>query len=50
MLDRAIAEVLLWGLRGALALFVAYEYTSYIEQKFGAVTRALSSLGAMRGM
>ena len=50
MLERLFAELFLWGMRGALAWFVAYEYASYVEQKFTEVTRALGALGALGGM
>jgi hypothetical protein len=50
MLERLVAQLLLWGMRGALAWFVAYEYARFVEQKFTEVTGALSALGALGGM
>ncbi len=43
MLDRLIAEMLLWGMRGGLAWFIAHEYATFVDKKLAAVSRALSS-------
>lgn len=50
MLERFVATLLLWVMRGALAWFVAYEYARYVEQKFAEVTGALRALGTLGGM
>lgn len=50
MLDRVVAELLLWGMRGGLAWFVVYEYTSYVEVKLTEVSRALNALGGLGGL
>ena len=50
MLERVLAELMLWAMRGGLAWFVIYEYTSYVEQKFDEVTRALNAIGGLGGM
>lgn len=50
MLERVVAELLLWGMRGGLVWFVAYEYTSYVEAKLTEVVRALNGLSALGGM
>lgn len=44
MLDRLIALLMLWALRGALAWFIAYEYTATVGAKLESVTRALARL------
>ncbi|HEY6833183.1 MAG TPA: hypothetical protein VI251_11930 [Pseudolabrys sp.] len=44
MLNRLIAELTLWGVRGALAWFVAHEYTTVVTEKLNAVSRALGGL------
>ncbi|MCK9919047.1 hypothetical protein MXD81_58965 [Microbacteriaceae bacterium K1510] len=41
-LDRLIAVLMLWGIRGALAWFIAYEYTTTVREKLEVVTRALA--------
>lgn len=44
MLDRLLAILALWGLRGALAWFIAHQYTTIAVDKLGTVTRALGKL------
>ena len=46
MLDRIIATLLLWGLRGCLAWFVMHEATSVAVEKLDEVARALGTLQA----
>lgn len=41
-LDRLIALVMVWGMRTALAWFIAYEYTTTVSDKLETVTRALA--------
>jgi hypothetical protein len=48
MLDRIIATLLLWGLRGCLAWFVMHEATSVAVEKLDEVARALGTLQAGR--
>ncbi len=43
-LDRLIAIVMLWGLRGGLAWFIAHEYTTIVTEKLTAVSRALGKI------
>jgi len=47
MIDRVIAELMLWGLRGALAWFVAHEAGLFAAEKLNEVARALSQMGRM---
>ena len=49
MLERFIAELLLWGMRAGIAWLVLYESTSYVEHKLTQVTRALGTLGGLGG-
>ena len=44
ILDRLIAMLMLWAIRGALAWFIAYEYTTTVREKLDVVARALSKL------
>lgn len=44
MLDRLMASLTLWGLRGGLAWFVTHEYVTAISDKLNSVTRALNGL------
>ena len=44
MLDRLIAELLLWGMRGGLAWFVAHEYAVVVNEKLTEVVRALGGM------
>ena len=44
MLDRLLATVLLWGLRGCLAWFVMHEYTGVVADKLNEVSRALGGI------
>lgn len=44
MLDRMVAMLTLWGLRGGLAWFIAHEYTTIVSDKLDAVSRALGKL------
>ncbi len=44
MLDRIIAELLLWGLRGGLAWLVAHEVGIVITEKLSEVSRALGHM------
>lgn len=44
MLDRLIATLLLWSLRGCLAWFVMQESTSVVTEKLNEVSRALSGI------
>ena len=46
MLDRLVATLLLWGLRGSLAWFVMHEYTMVLTEKLDEVSRALTRLSA----
>lgn len=41
-LDRLIAVLMLWGLRGGLAWFIAHEYTTAVSGKLNAVAGALA--------
>lgn len=50
MLERVIAELLVWGIRGGVAWLVVYEYTTYVEDKLTQVMRSLGSLSALGGM
>lgn len=43
-LHRLIAILMLRGMRGGLAWFVAHEYTTMVGEKLEAVTRALAKL------
>jgi hypothetical protein len=44
VLERLMAELLLWGVRGGLAWFVAHEYAAAVNAKLLAVTRALTGI------
>lgn len=44
MLDRLIATLALWGLRGGLAWFVAHEYVTVVSDKLNSIARALGGL------
>ena len=46
MIDRLIAALLLWGLRGCLAWFVMHEASGVVTEKLDQVSRALSTLQA----
>lgn len=41
MLDRVIAELMLWGIRGGLAWLVAHEAGQIAAEKLSEVARAL---------
>ncbi|MGE0564618.1 MAG: hypothetical protein AB7O50_08905 [Pseudolabrys sp.] len=40
MVDRLMALLLLWGMRGGLAWFVADQYAQFVNEKFAVVSRA----------
>jgi hypothetical protein len=40
MLNRLVAELTLWGVRGGLAWFIAHEYTTFVSEKLNQVSRA----------
>ncbi len=44
MLNRIIAELMLWGIRGGLAWFVAHETGVFAAEKLNEVARALGKL------
>jgi hypothetical protein len=44
MLARAIAMVLLWGIRLSLVWLVAHEYLEFVDEKLTAISRALSAI------
>lgn len=44
MLDRLISMLLLWGMEGCFACYVAQEYTAAINDKLGSALRALNGL------
>jgi hypothetical protein len=44
MLDRLLASLTLWSLRGGLAWFVAQEYVTVVTDKLNSVSRALGGL------
>lgn len=44
MVAQLVEMTLVWGLRGSLAWYVTQEYVFAIDQKFGAVLRALDGL------
>ena len=44
MLNRLVAVLMLWGLRGGLAWFVMHEYTTVLTDKLNEVSRALSGM------
>jgi hypothetical protein len=44
LLDRALAELLLWTFRGGLAWFVAHEYAAAVTGKLTEVFRALGRI------
>lgn len=44
MLNRLVAVLMLWGLRGGLAWFVMHEYTAVLTDKLNEVSRALSGI------
>jgi len=44
MLARAIAMVLLWGMRFSLVWLVAHEYLAFVDEKLTAISRALSAI------
>ena len=44
MLDRLISMLLLWGMEGCFAWYVAHEYALFVNQKLTLVSRALSGL------
>ena len=44
MLDRVIAELMLWGIRGGLAWLVAHEAGIMAADKLNEVARALGSM------
>ena len=41
MVDRLLALLLLWSMRGGLAWFVTDQYVKFVNDKFAAVSRAL---------
>jgi hypothetical protein len=41
MLNRLVATFTLWTVRGALAWFIAHEYTTVVTEKLTEVSRAL---------
>lgn len=43
MLDRVIAELMFWGIRGGVAWFVAHETGVVAAEKLNEVARALSA-------
>ena len=44
MLDRVIAELMLWGVRGGLAWLVAHETGLIVAEKLNEVARALGRM------
>ena len=44
MLDRVIAEILLWGFRGGIAWLVAHETGLIAAEKLSEVSRALGHM------
>jgi hypothetical protein len=44
MLARAIAMVLLWGMRLSLVWLVAHEYLAFVDEKLTVISRALSTI------
>jgi hypothetical protein len=44
VLDRLLAELLLWGVRGGLAWLVAHEYAGIVAEKLNEVSRALGRM------
>ena len=44
MLARTIAIALLWGMQFSLVWLVAHEYLAFADEKFTAISRALSAL------
>jgi hypothetical protein len=44
MLDRVIAELMLWGIRGGVAWFVAHETGLIAAEKLNEVARALGGM------
>jgi hypothetical protein len=44
MLARAIAMVLLWGMRLSLVWLVAHEYLAFVDEKLTVISRALSAI------
>ena len=44
MKARVIAEILVWGMRGALAWLVAHESARFASEKFYEVARALGAM------
>lgn len=47
MLDRVIAELMMWGFRGGIAWLVAHETGLIAAEKLNDVARALDQLGHM---
>ena len=43
MRARTIAIALLWGMRFSLVWLVAREYLAFVDEKFTAISRALSA-------
>jgi hypothetical protein len=44
VLDRLVTVLLLWGMRGGLAWFVAHEYATVVVAKLTEVSRALGGI------
>jgi hypothetical protein len=44
MLARAIAMVLLWGMRLSLVWLVAHEYLAFVDEKLTVISRPLSAI------
>jgi hypothetical protein len=44
MRARTIAIALLWGMRFNVVWLVAHEYPAFVDEKFTAISRALSAL------
>ena len=44
MLDRLMAILLVWGMRGCFAWYVAHEYSDMVNEKLGFVLHQLNQL------
>jgi hypothetical protein len=42
MVDRVMAILILWGMRGGIAWVIADQYAKFVNEKLSAVSRALS--------
>jgi hypothetical protein len=44
MLDRMMSMLLLWGMEGCFAWYIAEQYTAVLNDKFSGILRALNAI------